>query len=257
MDDLRIVVEGVSPGPAMVLVHPWGSRLEFWDECVDRWKAKYRIVRYDLRGAGGSRVPDTRWTVDDHARDLALVSAQAGPRPLLVACAIGSLIAARHAATFGSDLAGLVLCDTAPQLDETSRTRTQARIDAIVRDGFQNLIPQVVDAAFHGLPRDARYDRYLAMFAANDPVGYIAIASGMMGTDNRAHLPRIACPTLVMAGQHDRLLPPELAEATHRLIPNSEFIVVPEAAHFPPFQAPKTFCDLVDDFVARRAVLSG
>ncbi len=237
----------------MLLIHPWGARSEFWDDCIPLLSKDFRCVTCDLRGAGKTPVAEGPWTVDDHVDELVDLVANLGvERLIIIACAIGSLIAARYAALEPDRVAGLILCGTAPVLGEESRVRTQARLDQVAEKGIGVLLPTVVDMAFEGQPRDARYDRYLAMFAANDPKGYISIASGMMGTDNRALLPRITCPTLVVAGGHDRLLPPSMSEAVHHLVPQSEFVVMEDAAHFPPFQAPEAFCDLVTDFLARR-----
>lgn len=238
---------------ALLLVHAWGARLEFWDECAAAWEKQFRIVAVDLAGAGGSPVPEKPRTRDQHARDLIAVRERFGlDRVVPIGCAIGSLIAAGYAAMDAPNVAGLVLCDTAPGLGEASRERTLARVAAVRAGGMQAILPGAVDMAFEAQPRDARYRRYYEMFAANDPEGYSSIALGMMGTDNAARLAALKCPTLVAAGGHDVLLPPDLSRQVHALVLGSEFRLIEEAAHFPPFQTPEVFSQLVLDFLHRR-----
>jgi pimeloyl-ACP methyl ester carboxylesterase len=117
---------------------------------------------------------------------------------------------------------------------------------------MQAVMPGAVDMAFEAQPRDARYRRYSEMFAANDPEGYSSIALGMMGTDNSALLAALKCPTLIVAGGHDLLLPPDLSRQVHALMPGSEFSLIEEAAHFPPAQTPEVFSELVMEFFDRR-----
>ena len=254
MPGIHTVTIGRSDGPTLLLVHPLGARREFWDACIALWSDNYRIVACDLRGAGRSPRADGVWRVDDHVRDLQAVREQVGGPVIPIGCAIGSLITARYAATDRAHVLGLVLCDTTPGLDEISRKRTQARVDNVLQQGIGVLLPEVVDMAFEGQPRDERYQDYLRMFAANDPQGYAAIAVGMMGTDNRAALASLTCPALVLAGVHDRLLPPELSRAAHELIAGSEFGLIESAAHFPPYQNPAEFSARVTEFIERRVL---
>lgn len=50
-------VEGRKSGPTVVLVHGWPDNLHVWDAVVERLKKDFRIVRYDVRGAGQSEAP--------------------------------------------------------------------------------------------------------------------------------------------------------------------------------------------------------
>lgn len=51
-----------APGPTVVLVHGYPDRQEMWEPVVRRLVAEgLRTVTYDVRGAGGSEVPGSRW----------------------------------------------------------------------------------------------------------------------------------------------------------------------------------------------------
>ena len=54
---LSALVEGRKTGPTLVFVHGWPDNLHVWDGVVEQLKDRYRIVRYDVRGAGRSEAP--------------------------------------------------------------------------------------------------------------------------------------------------------------------------------------------------------
>lgn len=57
---LSALVEGRRDGPTLVFVHGYPDNLHVWDAVVEPLKAHYRIIRYDVRGAGQSEAPRTR-----------------------------------------------------------------------------------------------------------------------------------------------------------------------------------------------------
>lgn len=54
---LSALVEGRKTGPTLVLIHGYPDNLHIWDNIVERLKSRYRIIRYDVRGAGLSGAP--------------------------------------------------------------------------------------------------------------------------------------------------------------------------------------------------------
>lgn len=253
--DLYCTTSGPAGAPALLLLHPLGSSHEFWDECTAIWSKHYFVVAPDLRGAGRSPIPDRPQAVDVHVRDLkALREALDLRRIVAIGCAIGSVIATAYTAADADAVDALVLSNTTDRLGEESRQRHESRLKLVAENGIEALLPTVIDMAFDGLPKDERYRRYLERFRRNDPRGYGALALGMVGTDNAQILDELTCPTLVVAGAHDILLPPRLARGVHAIVKNSEFAEIDAAAHFAPYQTPEAFAALVDDFLRRHGV---
>lgn len=54
---LHARVEGSAAGPTLILVHGYPDNLHVWDAVVEQLKTRYRIIRYDVRGAGRSEAP--------------------------------------------------------------------------------------------------------------------------------------------------------------------------------------------------------
>ncbi len=86
-DGTRIAVyeEGNPDGPTVVLVHGWPDSHRLWDGVVPLLADKFRVIRYDNRGAGASSVPAkaSAYTMDHFADDFAAVIAELSPgRPV-------------------------------------------------------------------------------------------------------------------------------------------------------------------------------
>jgi NAD(P)-dependent dehydrogenase (short-subunit alcohol dehydrogenase family)/pimeloyl-ACP methyl ester carboxylesterase len=102
--DLRLhVTEQGDPGaPTVVLVHGYPDNSTIWDGVAERLAGRFRVVRYDVRGAGESEAPKDRrdYSLDQLAADLAAVVRSVSPNaPVhLVAHDWGS-IQAWHAVT--------------------------------------------------------------------------------------------------------------------------------------------------------------
>lgn len=248
---LNVEVIGQGSGPALVLLHPWGGNIRFWDECLSYWLPRYRMLAYDRRGSGRSPNPMRFYNLEDHARDLEELRRKIGWEQIIpVGVAVGALIAAIYTAKNLNRVPALVLCDPALATGPLSRKIVEERVALVRQGGIEAILPGAVDRAFHGLPKNHRYWRYLELFRQNDPVGYEKSGLGFLDVDLAPILPQIHCPVLVAAGEFDVLFPPEEAKRVSESLPQATFQVIPHAAHFPPFQAPETFAALVDHFLS-------
>lgn len=73
------------------------------------------------------------------------------------------------------------------------------------------------------------------------------------GYDARVRAPKVACPTLVLWGREDRLLPVAMGEELRRLIPDSRLVVWNATGHCPMMENPTRFHDAVAAFTAETA----
>ena len=64
------ILEGPEDAPALVLSNSLWSTLEMCDEQVPALRERYRLLRYDHRGHGGSPVPSGPYTIEDFGRDI-------------------------------------------------------------------------------------------------------------------------------------------------------------------------------------------
>ena len=85
--EARIYFEAAGAGPDLVFVHAGVSDSRMWEPQFDTFAAKYRVVRYDHRGFGKSKMPDGPYALRD---DLLSVVRQAGiAKATFVGCSMG------------------------------------------------------------------------------------------------------------------------------------------------------------------------
>ncbi len=63
-----------------------------------------------------------------------------------------------------------------------------------------------------------------------------------------ARLRRVQCPTLLVWGDHDRLVPPAYGEAYKRHLPQAEFKLIKDCGHLPMFEKEAEFVDILTRF---------
>ena len=67
--------------------------------------------------------------------------------------------------------------------------------------------------------------------------------------DLRPELARIAAPTLILAGRHDWICPPEFSEEIHRLIPGSDLRIFEHSSHSIRADEPEAMMDAIRGFL--------
>ena len=87
------------------------------------------------------------------------------------------------------------------------------------------------------------------MYGAGSP-GFMPALESLLGYDFRDRLGDVNCPTLVVWGSDDNIVPVEDADEFERLIPNARKVILDDTGHVPMLERPETFNDLVVDFLA-------
>src|SRR5437867_4309201 len=96
--DVHAVVTGPDDAPVVLLSNSLGSTHRMWDAQIDTLNERFRVVRYDTRGHGGSPVPDGPYSIDDLADDAVAVLDRLGvERAHVVGLSLGGMTAMRLA----------------------------------------------------------------------------------------------------------------------------------------------------------------
>lgn len=247
---LNYQTSGRPDAPALLLIHPLGSDLRFWDECVALWGERYYCIACDLRSAGLSPRPDAPVELEQHVADLERLRAGLDVRSLApIGCAIGGMVAASYAARHPEQTRALIVTNPGLRNSEAARTMLRERVGIVRKSGMAVLLPGAADRAFHQLPHDLRYERYVERYGGQDPEKYALSVLGFLDADVREVVPRVRCPTLIVAGEHDVLMPAGDGPAMKDLMPRAEFTLMQGVAHFLPYQAPERFATMVTRFL--------
>lgn len=106
--DFRYVLRGT--GPDLVFIHGEIHGLDYWEHQIAEFSRDFRCFAYDRRGHGGSEMPAYGFSVVNQTRDLAqLLDYFQIARPVIIALAFGTTVAANFAITHPERVRGMVL----------------------------------------------------------------------------------------------------------------------------------------------------
>jgi len=210
-------------GAPILLTHGVGATSRMWDEQVEEFTDRYRLILWDLPGHGQSESPRRTVTANSLTRDiLAILNAVEASRVVLVGLGAGGLMALRFCHEFPERVRGLVLIGTMPGLrNGPARQIWNGQVEefaaAVERDGL--------DALEGGAEVDPRLH--------SCPPGLAAAARAILTQNDDGALPwldTIDVPTLIIVGSEDK---PNLSAAHYmaRSIPHAREIVIPRANH--------------------------
>ncbi|MFF9551934.1 3-oxoadipate enol-lactonase [Methylobacterium fujisawaense] len=229
----RYLLEGPEGAPAVAFSNSLGATLEMWDALVPALTGRYRTLRYDTRGHGGSETRDQPITVTDLAGDLAgLLDALGIGRAHLVGLSLGGMTVQALASAEPERALSATLMATAAHMP--SPQSWEERAATVRAQGLAAVVEATLGRWFTPgfAQRDpAAIQAIRERFVACDPAGY-AVCCGAIGCmDLRPALSAITAPTLVIAGRDDPSTPPAMAEEICAGIAQAELLVLPHAAH--------------------------
>lgn len=73
---------------------------------------------------------------------------------------------------------------------------------------------------------------------------------GLEAEDHRALAAKVACPTLIIVGEHDFICGPIWNRALHEAIPGSTYVQVDDVGHIPQYEAPEQVASIVGSWLA-------
>ncbi len=254
VDGIRLRYElAGDTGPLVVLTHGLGGHLEFFAPHVEALARCYRVLRWDLRGAGGSQKPAGPYSPELFARDLAGLLDRVGERAgYIVGHSGGGVVAQRFALDHPNRTLGLVLASTSSEVGAKATAAWNRLADSVERNGFgpsdREPDPRGFGPAFAAAhPEIVR--ALAAQTRANDPAAYAASARAFGAYNWTEELGALRAPTLILQGLADRMTPPGGSVILSRRIPRSRLVMVPEAGHNLPIEMPALFTTAVLAFL--------
>lgn len=244
-------LDGDANAPVLVLSNSIGTSLHMWDGQIEELSRRYRVLRYDTRGHGGSDAPAGAYSLDRLGRDvIELLDFLGYDRVRFCGLSFGGFIGQWLGIYAPERIDRLVLANTSPYLgpaaqwDEQIASVLAADDMSGVADMFLAnwLPPHMLDDPDGVAP--ALRQALLAI----DPHGLAGCFAAIRDADLRRPIRLISCPTLVIAGQHDTVTLPEHAELIAATIPGAQLLVLP-AVHLSNVERPQEFLQAVFGFL--------
>ncbi len=261
---LALSVTGAESGhdaPALILVHGFGGAKEDFSDHVDALARDHRVVRFDLRGHGGSGAPDapSAYTLDRLAADvLAVADSLELDQFRMLGHSMGGMVARRVVLACPDRVEALVLMDTSagppPGIDAelVSFGAEVARRDgmAVLRRLLDEVDP-LGSAAHERVVAERRGFREYGdrKWSTLSPVMWSELAVEItQQPDQLTELATLTCPTLVLVGEEDQtFIEPSFLLAD--VVQQARLVLIPDAGHSPQFENPVAWFAALDAFL--------
>lgn len=257
--DLNVKVEG--RGPAVVLIHGFGSSIAWWNAVTPGLARDHRVIRVDLVGHGGSEAPAEGYSMRQQARAVARALDRLGVRrAAVVGHSMGGTVATALAEAEPRLIDRVAVIDTSPSTASgydsdlgfaaklyltpvVGHLLARVRPESAVRDGVARAFAEDFDYPKRFV-EDVKRLTYPAFTGSRDGSNDYREARAL---DRR--LARTGKPVLALWGPRDRIAPVRGLER-YRRIRGARARTVPGAGHTPMVERPGVTLRLLRAFLA-------
>jgi 3-oxoadipate enol-lactonase len=246
----KVSVDGPQDAPALMLSNSLSSNLAMWEPQMPELTKRWRVVRYDHRGHGGTEAPPGPYSYARLAQDAVDILDALGIKRahwcgLSMGGMTGMWLLTRHAdrverAVLANTSAYMGAADLWDGRIRTAREQGMAALaDATLERwftaGFREREPQTVA-------------KVRQMILTTPVEGYVGCCGAIRDMDQRETIKAIDKPVLVIIGAHDPSTTPEAGELIASSIPNARSVTL-DAAHLSNLEQPEAFTKAVVEFL--------
>lgn len=247
-------IDGPEGAPWLTMITGIANDLTMWDPQMPALDKRLRVLRYDLRGHGGSEATPSPYTTDLLVADLVALWDELGiAKSHVLGLGLGGSLVQGVGFLHPTRVDKLVpCCCRAEMVPEFAKmwhglqaTVREGGLEAIVEptaqrwfsDDFKAKNPGVID----GIRR---------MIRGTSLQGYLGCSSAFIGLSWERDISRISAATFYVSGGDDKLGgPPALMAGLAAKVKGARHASVPGAAHIANLQNPAGFNDLVAEFL--------
>ncbi|AVH70316.1 alpha/beta fold hydrolase [Nostoc sp. 'Lobaria pulmonaria (5183) cyanobiont'] len=271
--------------PVMVFLHGWAGSARYWQNTADALSEQFDCLLYDLRGFGRSRGKPTiaqaseavaesespkeeseamrelTYELEEYADDLAaLLDGLHIQRVYINAHSMGASVATLFFNRYPERVErGILTCSGIFEYDEKSFSAFHKFGGYVVkfRPKWLSKIP-FVDRMFmarflhSSIPHSER-QAFLEDFLEADYDAAIGTIFTSVSKAQAEVMPlefaKLTVPTLLVAGEYDKIIPAEMGRQAAALSDKVEFVMIPNTAHFPMLEDVPTYLQRVQEFL--------
>jgi pimeloyl-ACP methyl ester carboxylesterase len=261
-NSITIACEIHGSGHPLLLITGVGYGRWFWHKVVPGLAQHFEVITFDNRGAGESDKPDGPYTVSMMAADTAgLMDALGVKSAYVLGHSLGGYIAQELIVNRPDLVSRLILASTnyggqkvipiTPEALQVLTHRQGDPIELIKRGiavacapGFTERRPDVVqELTSYRLTNPVPPAQYSAQVMAG--AGTLAYTDEIVDRRTRA----IEVPTLILFGEHDKVVPPGNANLMAQKIANATINIIPGAGHIFPIEDPQATVQAIVEFL--------
>ena len=268
----RVGYRSGGSGPVIVLIHGMAASSATWSTVMPALAERFTVIAPDLLGHGDSEKPRGDYSLGAFAsgvRDLLL--ALGHERATVVGHSLGGGVAMQFAYQFPERCERLVLVSSGGLGDEVSWL-----LRALALPGAELVLPLACNKWVHdagvnvtgwlsniGLHTSRHFrevwDGYGSLADAETRTAFVHTLRSVVDVTGQRVSAAVRLylaaevPTLIVWGDHDRIIPVDQGRATHEAIPGSRLEIFEGAGHFPHCEDPDRFCGVLGDLMTTTA----
>jgi len=239
--DINIYYESHGHGEPLLLINGYGQYSGHWVALIPRLSKDYRVISFDNRGTGRSDKPEMPYTMKMMAADArGLLDALSVDRAHVFGVSMGGMIAQEFAINYPDKVISLILGCTQcggrniiPQTKEAMAFLFSPEMAKLpVAERARQTAPWLWNQVF--IDKNPKAVELYVEITSKYPTpiqGYACQAQAIMGHDTYERLPRIKTPTLVIAGDADRIIPAGNSKILASRIPDAELVMLENSGH--------------------------
>ena len=238
--EVRVAFERVGQGPALVLMHGAEASRQMFAALVPHLAKHFSVISYDQRDCGDTEAPERAATLADLANDAhQLIRTLGFKRAHVFGSSFGGRVAQALALLHPRSIDRLVLASTWPLPRPYEELCPDARRLAELRQGLPGTAEELATWFF---PEEFLRQRpeLRRVFANSRPASaQSARRAATVTTTLDNGVADIVAPTLVLAGELDRVVPPTVTLSMAGRIRGADAVLLPAIGHVTAMQAPE------------------
>lgn len=245
VDNLAVRYMDEGEGSVVLMVHGWGSNLEAYSDLAQELRTRFRVLRVDLPGFGGSQRPNESWGIDAYASFLRhfLQKCKVAKLTAVIGHSMGGQCAIRAVGKGELSPAFLILLGAhgvrSPHSMRSRAFWVSAKLGRLIMAG----LPAHIRMRLRGF----LYRRIGSDYAqAGDMAD---IYKRVIAQDVREDAARVDVPSLLIYGAEDADAPPRIGQTFASLIPSAQLEIIEGAGHYVHHDKPKRVQQLIKDFL--------
>lgn len=245
-------------GPCLALIHGAGDNLKMWYNQVTVFSQRYQVLTYDVRGFGLTQSLPGEYSMALFAEDLyQLLQALNIGEAFLLGYSMGGRIALELAIQHPKVAKALVLANSGvggPRPPEAVE-RFRFMLELLQKGDVATIAEEMTTGAFSPGFKEKNpeaFERYKAVKLEVDPQSFAQAMMALAEDIRPPDVGRIQCPTLIICGENDSYMTPDVARSMQQAIPGSELMVM-STGHAAAIEAPESFNTAVLEFLSRLA----
>ncbi|AZF21928.1 alpha/beta fold hydrolase [Pseudomonas sp. R3-52-08] len=251
----------------LVFSHGFGCNQAMWNYLAPHFLERFRVVLYDLVGAGlsdlGAFDKAKYGTLEGYARDLdELIDAYAEGPVILVGHSVSAMIGTLADRLAPGRVAAHMMIGPSPRYIDA-----EGYVGGFKRDDIEDLLDTLdsnylgwsssMAPVIMGAPGQPELSTTLTeSFCRTEPDIAKQFARVTFLSDNRDDVIGLTTPVLILQSSDDLIAPVAVGEYLHAVLPNSTYHLVDNIGHCPHMSAPQACAAAMDEFLAPWASVS-